>query len=237
MYFICNSQQSIKTMNRALPFIIALLPFCCSGQENLWLPHTTTYTAKTASGYPMSISLYPNGRYDFTTYWGEYHGDYEISIIEDSLDIIRFYDDDFRSQNLYFYSYISFKDTVLAKSYDCFDYYVSMFDLTGEIVPFYSVCFVGSNDSLIDRSYRSDKKQYICKIPPETTKIEMIGEWVYGAFYFKCNYSIDEGNIAFIIGPSSNQYYVSKRRNEIKYFPCLNFDVNANNAVVFKANK
>ena len=119
----------------------------------------------------------------------------------------------------------------------CFDYYVSMFDLTGEIVPFYSVCFVGSNDSLIDRSYRSDKRQYICKIPPETTKIEMIGEWVYGAFYFKCNYSIDEGNIAFIIGPSSNQYYVSKRRNEIKYFPCLNFDVNANNAVVFKANK
>ena len=117
MCFIYNYLQGIKLMNRVLLFIIPLFPFCCFGQEDGVLPQTTTYIAETSDGYTMSITLYPNGRYDFTTYWMQYHGKYEITVSSYSdFDYIGFYDDNIDFEGYFYYRY-DYDTEALSKLY------------------------------------------------------------------------------------------------------------------------
>ena len=181
--------------------------------------------------------------YEFTTYWGIYHGKYELYLdSSDSLfDRIYFYDYDFVTKKAWHFSHISVSDTTIHQisnstcvSIDSLSetFYVTMFDLTGDYVPFYHVCFSDEKNALIECCYNTEHIKTKQSIPLETKEIEMIGERKNGSTFFRNNYSHDEGSIAFIIGPPVERFLISKDRKEIKYRPCY-CEKNGNCYVVF----
>lgn len=206
-------------------FIILLCAFlhmqCFAQVDNVPLEYNITI-----NGQELCIRLFPNLTYDFYTYWGLYHGKYEIiSDPSDTVyDRILFYDDIFDTKKAWFYHHISIMDTN-----DCIKdryslpktpYSVKLYDITGSIVPFYSVCFIYNDTDSVECHYNSMGNNESLPIPPGTKEIAMIGEKGNLTSYFKSDYSIQEGSIAFIIGPSPGRFRINKIQDTIKYRPC-----------------
>lgn len=210
------------------PLFALLYMQCFSQEENTPVEYKTFI-----NGQELCIRLFPNLTYEFYTYWGLYHGIYEIiSDPSDTIyDRILFYDDIFDTKKAWFHHHISIKDTN-----DCIrggqgfpktPYSVRMYDLTGSIVMFYSVCFIHNETDSVECHHNSLANNESLPIPPDTKKIEMIGEKGNLTSYFNSDYSIQEGSIAFIIGPSPGRFRINKRRDTIKYRPCYcdNFEM------------
>ena len=115
--------------------------------------------------------------------------------------------------------------------------YVTMYDLTGVCIPCDNVCFLDSDNNIIECRDYPDKTSTRQSIPSNTRNIGMIGEYGNYSTYFKCNYSSIEGNIAFIIGPSVGRFYISKERDVIKYRPCRCNTHTMNCSVSFEENR
>lgn len=195
-----------------------------------------------ANGKEMNILLFQDSTYIFNTYWGTYHGIWEI--IDDESDSLYskllFYDFVFDTKSAFFFSHISLNDTFATQVKNSIDnsedLFVTMFDLTGENVPFEDVCFVDSNNAIIDCRYNS-VNTYRQIIPINTTRIEMIGERSNLNSYFQSDYSSNEGSIAFIIGPSVYRFYINKELDLIKYQQCHCDDYHSECSIAFKRHK
>lgn len=235
-----------KTLFTLTFLVVAIIHCpCCNSSELMSSVQCFSQTHSKAmeyrtftNGKEMRIVLYSDSTYDFNTYWGAHHGLWEIhENKEDSLfDIIYFYDDVFTTKSATHFTHISLSDTA-AEQTDSLDdshtdFFVTMYDLTGEIVPYYQVCFLDSTGELIYCQYNPDKENKHF-IPVNTKTIWMMGEHRNLNTYFKCNYSTDEGNIAFIIGPGVNRFYINKERDSIRYRPCYCESHTNNCSVVF----
>ena len=227
-----------KTLNTLIFLIVTIIevaPVQCFSQTHLIVSEYRTFI----NGKEMHIVLFSDSTYDFTTYWGTHHGFWEIiENGEDSLfDKIYFYDDAFIITKSVFYSaHISLNDTVVKQKDSLGNgspfFFVTMFDITGESVPYYNVCFADSANEIIESQYNPNK-EYKHFIPINTKKIGMIGEYRNLSTYFECNYSTCEGNIAFIIIPSVGRFYVNKERDIIRYRPCYCDKHNMNCYITF----
>lgn len=225
-------------MNRVLLFIIPLFPFCCFGQEDGVLPQTTTYIAETSDGHTMSITLYPNGRYDFTTYWMQYHGKYEITVSSYSdFDYIGFYDDNIDFEGYFYYRY-DYDTEALSKLYTLDSLQeqnsVMMFDLDGEPISFHYVCFSDSNDNVFHCVENTDSSLTSYPIPSRTKNIEMLGRKNCFDSKFRCNYNESQGNAYILIGPCPNSFQMSKNLYEITYRLGESTDKTNDKCIVFK---
>lgn len=202
---------------------IFIVTLHCFSQKRSIVDEYKTLT----NGKEMNILLFSDSTYIMNTYWGEYHGLWRIIKTEsDSLfDLIAFYDFVFDTKNddVFFFSHISLNDSLVGQFEELCDNsketFVTIFDLTGKIVPFYSVCFTDSLKVIIDCVDPSDTR-YKQSIPVNTRRIQMIGEDGNFSTLFKCDYSPVEGSIAFIIGPDVGRFFINKKRDIIKYQPC-----------------
>ncbi len=61
----------------------------------------------------------------------------------------------------------------------------------------------------------------------------MTGERFNLATYFKSEYNRTQGSIAFVIGPSSDRFYIKKDRSCILYRPCYCDGYDSDCCVVF----
>lgn len=191
------------------------------------------------NGKELQIILFSDSTYNFCTYWGKYHGLWEIYENEEdsSFDKINFYDDAFTTTKAYYSSHISLSNTIVNQIDSLNEspkkFFVTMFDLSGKSVPYYNVCFCDSTNEIIDCRYNPDKKDNKSFIPFNAKTVWMIGDLRNLSSYFKCNYSTSEGNIAFIIGPSVGRFYINKERDIIRYCPCYCEDHKMNCSVTF----
>ena len=194
-----------------------------------------------ANGKEMKILLFSDSTYTFNTYWGEYHGIWAIAEESDTIfDRLCFYDFEFTTKNAFFFSHISLNDTLFEHTVDIDDgskeYFVTMYDLIGEEVPYYSVCFLDSSKAIINCQHNANKKVKQ-SIPINTRAIGMNGEARNMSTYFKCDYSSNEGSIAFIIGPNPTRFKINKERDIIIYRPCYCDDYHAECSIVFKRHR
>lgn len=192
-------------------------------------------------GKDMSIILCSNGTYKFETFWGQYHGLYEIiaNNSDSTYDEIYFYDDIFNTKDAFFYfhttlppetiSSIAINNPILKDSS-----FVAMYDITGDIIPYHSVCFSDSSGNVFSCHYNPDKKHTIHIIPSNTRWISIIGEKGNLTTYFKSNYEESEGSIAYIIGPSPGRFRIKKDKSCILYRSCYCNNNNPECCVVFQ---
>lgn len=178
------------------------------------------------NGKELAIRLVSDSTYEAQTIWGPSYGYYEILTYEDNplYDGIIFGDMVYDTKNAFFFYHIPIpqevaKSLVDSNLYSKDSFYVAMYDLTGEFVTYHDVCFVDTTGNLLlcDYNESGGKAQ---KIPSWTSRIGMTGEEYNYNTYFKSEYDRTQGSIAFIIGPSSNRFFIKKDRSCILYRPC-----------------
>lgn len=217
-------------------FLIAVLQSC--SPKHLLIRE---YKAS-ANGKEMTILLYSDSTYIFNTFWGTYHGIWKIDeITSDSLfDDIRFLDNDFVEENCFFVSHILINDTLVSQEGGLSDNpkvpFVTMYDLTGDNILFHQICYYDINKNIIHNG-GNPEKAYKHPIPINTKRIFMVGDRKDFNSYFECDYSLDEGSIAFIMGPYVERFHINKKRDVIVYQPCHCNDYHAECAIVFKRHK
>lgn len=198
------------TKRTLFALFLVSLTFSCWSQNSTLVSEYEAFV----NGKKTNILLYSDSTYDFTTHWGSYSGKWQINANDDNgLGDYLFLDDDlFVTESAFFFAHISLDDS----SNECF---VTMYDITGDVVPYYSVCFRDSNNLIIECDYNSGRI-YTHNIPPNTHWIGMVGDKRNLSSYFRCRYSPNEGSIAFIIGPSYDRFVISNDRDTIYYRPC-----------------
>ena len=187
----------------------------------------------------LVIHLLSDSTYEARTFWGTSHGFYEIQIDKKNpfCDKIIFGDLIYDTKDAFYFYHVSImpdvtKSLIDSVSYNQDSFYVAMYDLTGEFVTFYNVCFKDSVGELLFCDYNEgNKKAY--SIPLGTSSIGMIGEQFNYATYFKSEYNRNQGSIAYVIGPSSDRFLIKKDRSCILYRPCHCDDYDSDCCVVF----
>ena len=221
-------------------FTFILLSTTCFSQNHDGLGW---YTARIDSN-KLVIHLVSDSTYEAETLWGTSHGFYEI--ITDSkrplYDRIIFGDLIYDTKNAFYFYHVSIsqevaKSLVDSNSYSQDSFYVAMYDLTGDFVTYYNVCFSDSTGNLLFCDYNESNKK-IRSIPSETHSIGMTGEQSNLATYFKSEYNRTQGCIAYVIGPSSDRFLIKKDRSCILYRPCHCNSCNSESdcCVVFRKN-
>ncbi|MCR5193607.1 MAG: hypothetical protein K6D59_09915 [Bacteroidales bacterium] len=222
----------IKTFS-IFTFILSSMPCLSQNQDRV-----DRYTTQ-INGKELVIHLSYDSTYEARSLWGSSQGFYDI--IPDKknplYDRIIFGDLIYGTKNAFYFYYVSIsqevaKTLVDSNLYSKDSFYVAMCDLTGEFVPYYDVCFVDSIGNLLFCDYNEDDKK-ICSIPMGTSRIGMIGEQFNLATYFKSEYNRTQGSIAFVIGPSSDRFYIKKDRSCILYRPCYCDGYDSDCCVVF----
>lgn len=183
------------------------------------------YTVR-INGKELSIRLVSDSTYEAETLWGPSYGFYEILTYEEnpSYDRIIFGDMVYDTKNAFYFYHIPIpqevaKSLVDSNLYSKDSFYVAMYDLTGEFVTYHDVCFKDTTGNLLlcDYNESGGKAQ---KIPSWTSSIGMIGEQYNYNTYFKSEYDRTQGSIAYVIGPSSDRFFIKKDRSCILYRPC-----------------
>ena len=200
--------------------VLILLPLMCMSQSREVMGVYSLFF----NNKNHEIILYDDSTYDFISYWGSYHGYYEIWPQDkwEGYDLLCFYDDLFYVKKGAAYSnHISIEDTVISLStctnVDFTPYYVTMFDITGEIISYYSACFCDSTGNLIHCHHNDNGNINGHGIPTGTETIELFGPNGNMTTVFRTRYDIKEGNVAFIVGPATGPFRIKKNRSNIIY--------------------
>jgi hypothetical protein len=183
------------------------------------------YTVR-INGKELSISLVSDSTYEAETLWGPSYGFYDIiASREDTLfDRIIFGDMVYGTGEVFYPYHVSIpqevaKSLVDSNLYSKDSFYVAMYDLTGEFVTYYDVCFLDSTGEILFCDY-NEKKHKAHSIPLGTSSIGMTGEQHNFATNFHSEYCRSQGSIAYVIGPSPDRFFIKKDRSCILYRPC-----------------
>lgn len=186
-----------------------------------------------------SFRLTSDSTYESKSLWGSSYGFYYIITDEkDSLyDRIILGDLIYGTKKAFHFYHVSISQEVVkalidSNLYSKDSFYVAMYDLTGEFVTYYNVCFSDSIGNLLLCDYNEGGGK-VYSIPMGTSSIGMTGERFNLATYFKSEYNRTQGSIAFVIGPSSDRFYIKKDRSCILYRPCYCDGYDSDCCVVF----
>ncbi len=201
--------------------LFTLVSVLCFSQEKI----ERRYMSRTGDT-DMYILLLTDSTYEIKTFWDVTHGFYEIWEEKESpYDVIIFGDEVYRTnERAFFFHHISVSQEDISSmvGYKNGDSsYVAIFDLTGLPVPYYSVVFLDSERRTIS-THRNEggSNNEVHTIPDGTVEIGMTGEIGNTSSYFISAYEQKEGNIAYIIGPETTRFRITKDRKCIKYLPC-----------------
>lgn len=203
-------------------FTFILIPTTCFPQNQDSLG---CYMAQ-INGKELVISLVSDSTYEAQMIFGPSYGYYEIMTYKDNslYDRIIFGDMVYDTKNVFYFYHIPIPQEVAkllvdSNLYSKDSFYVAMYDLTGEFVTYHDVCFKDTTGNLLMCDYNESggKAQ---KIPSWTSSIGMIGEQHNYTTYFKSEYDRTQGSIAYVIGPSSDRFFIKKDRSCILYRPC-----------------